>query len=244
MRVRFFGCFALLAATAVTPAATIINFDDLPASSGGVPAPDGTPVPFVGRTVPNTYNSSLLTFTVGTAGAGLFVFRDASQWQGGGGAVASLDNVVCPVTAATATSANCIEPLLITFMTPVNALSFFAAAWTDTVSVLRIEVFTQTSPAAPIVVNVPSPRPGAVQGQINVSALSGASNITAIRLVTPLLTANPAGDRLGLVYDNFTFDLPVVPPPPPPPTAPVPEPSSVALALLGLGLAGWRRAAR
>lgn len=237
MRVLSFGSFALFAAAALAPAASIINFDDLTPSTGT------TVVPFIGRTVPTNY-SPLATFTVGNGG-GLFVYGDAASWQGPPSA--SLPNVVCPTVAASASSAICTEDLLVTFNTAVNALSFFVAAWDDVNSVVRVEVFTggnQNTLASTI--QVTSPQRLANTGIINVSALSGVSNITSIRIITPSLLSQAAGDRYGLVYDNFTFDLPVPPTVPPvPPVAPsVPEPSTTALLLGGGALLAWRRATR
>ena len=236
MRVLSFRYIALFAAAALAPAASIINFDDLTASTGT------TVVPFIGRTVPANY-STLATFTVGNGG-GLYVYADASSWQGPPSA--SLPNVVCPTVAASASSAICTEDLWVSFSSAVNALSFFAAAWDDVNSVVRVQVFTgnnQNTPAATI--QVTSPQRLSNTGLINVSALSNVANITGIRIFTPSLVSQPAGDRYGLVYDNFTFDLPVPPTVPPvPPVVPSPEPSTTVLLLGGAALLAWRRAAR
>ena len=242
MRVRFFGCFALLTAAAFAPAAPIvITFDDLVASSGGVPGPNNVVIPFDGRTVPANYALPYLTFTVSN-NSGLFVYRDAQYWQGANNTGATLPNIVCATAIATASSAVCNETLLLSFVNPVNNLSFLSAAWDDVGSTLRVEVFTSATGANPTVVTVVSPRNSAV---IKVVDLSTFANVTAVRLITPSLTGTPAGDTNGFVFDNFSFELPVTTPPNPPnppnPPASVPEPSTALSALAGLGLLAWRR---
>lgn len=213
--------------------AAVINFDDLPASSGGVVTPGGV-TPFVGQTVPSNY-TPLATFSV--PGGALFVYAEAVDWAGP--PPASPPNVVCPAQVALASSNFCTEALLVTFSTPVNALSFWAAAWDDVGSVLTVLIYTGSNSLAGQI-EVTSPQRANTQGIIDVSGLSGIANITGLRIVSPsaTATAGPVGDRNGLVYDNFVFDASIVPPPP----SNVPEPGTLALAGLGLAAAlGFQR---
>lgn len=234
MRARLFGALALCLSIGTAQSATIVNFDDLPASSGGVVTPGGV-TPFVGQTVPGNY-SPYVTFTV-TNGA-LYVYGEASFWQTPA-PPASMPNVVCAAQAALASSAQCDETLVVSFAQAVNNVSFWAGAWDDIGSLLTVQIFTGNNVFTGQI-QITSPQRLNTQGIVNVSALSGIANITGLRLISPSSgLANGAGDRNGVVYDNFSFDLPVVPPPPPPPS--VPEPSTAALALLGgLGLV-WKR---
>ena len=234
MRAHSIGFLALTLCMVVAPAATILNFDNLPASTGGLVTPGGV-TPFVGAIVPANY-SSLVTFTVPTGS--LYVYGEAAVWSNN--PPASLPNVVCPAQAALASSAMCTEDLLVRFNQAVNALSFWAAAWDDVGSILVIQVFTGQN-VFTNQIQVTSPQRLNTQGIINVSTLSGVANITGLRIISPSSAfTSGAGDRNGLVYDNFTFDLPSVPPPPPPPP-PVPEPATAVLALAGCAALAARR---
>lgn len=222
----------LLSAAAVAPAATIINFDSLPASSGGVVTPSGV-TPFVGQTVPSNF-SPLVTFSVPTGA--LFVYSEASQWAGN--PPASTPNVVCPAQIALASSAMCTETLLVNFAQPVNALSFWAGAWDDIGSTLLIDVYTGNN-IFTNQIQITSPQRMNTQGIINVSTLSQVANITGLRIFLPSpIGTPPGGDRNGLVFDNFAFD---VPGPPVPPSNPIPEPSSALLLMAGAAGLCWRK---
>lgn len=225
MRARVLGLCGLLLSLTAASAATIINFDDLTASSGGLATPNGV-TPFVGATVPLNY-SSLVTFSVPTGA--LYVYGEAAMWANN--PPASVPNVVCPTQVALASSAFCTEALNVAFSQPVNGLSFWAGAWDDVGSILNIQILTGLGvPTGEL--NITSPQRLNTQGIINVSLLSGIANITGLRLTVPSASLlSGAGDRNGLVYDNFTFSLPIVDPPPP---SFVPEPTTMALALAGL----------
>jgi hypothetical protein len=226
MRSHTLGLLTLVALAVPAHAAVLVNFDNLPASSGGV-TPGGV-TPFVGQTVPTNY-SPAMTFTVGNGGS-LYVYAEASFWSGP--PPASPPNVVCPALVADASSAVCTQPLLVSFAQASNDVAFWAGAWDDVGSQLAIEIFTANMQLVSQLL-VTSPQRNNTQGIINVSALSGVSAITAIRILPP---QTATGDRNGLVFDNFTLDGGIAPPPPPA----IPEPSSLGLAALGCAVA-WLR---
>lgn len=227
MRARSMGLPALtLSLAALAPAATIVNFDTLVASSGGLVTPGGV-TPFVGQTVPSNY-SPFVTFSVPTGG--LYLYAEGGMWPDN--PPASVPNVVCPTTVALASSAMCTEPLHVTFSQPVNALSFWTGAWDDVGSLMVIEIFTGNNVFTGQI-QVTSPQRLNTQGVIDVSGLSGIADITGLRILSPSSSLQSgAGDRNGLVFDTFVFDGPAPPPGPPPPS--VPEPSAIGLAAIGL----------
>jgi hypothetical protein len=226
MRARSLGLLALSLSVAVAPAATLITFDDLPASSGGVLTP------FIGRTVPSNY-SSLATFSV--PGGALYVYGEAAMWPGNVSAspnpLPSIPNVVCPATEALASSAMCTSSLLVTFSQAMSAVSFWVGAWDNVGSSIQVLVTGQGGATAQF--SVTSPQQINTQSLVNVTALSGISNIVSLLIAPP----TTGGDSNGTVFDNFSFEVPFEPPPPPS----VPEPSTFALVIAGVAGLVWSR---